>query len=159
MFYDIVKSVNIDALLISLAVAFNTTCSISDTTIYLANIEDNIYNIEKIEIIINKHDKNKHDVIAEKKELKSKLWQNVKAKQKEFFYDSDVVEVRGVVRQGTAKNLNDCVIIQNWIDTLFNLYYLKKSIIDSCDTLEALNGVDLTFTILQPEKNRSSIWL
>ena len=139
---------------------FGDDIYISTTDTYISiGLENTEGNIGKVQELISNHDKEAADLDAAKKEKVRSLWSNVVSKQEQYFYSSDVIEVRGVVRQGSADNLVACTSIKNWIDSLYSLYYAKKSSIYNAADLEALNLVVLNFnTVADPAYSNDIIW-
>ena len=136
----------------------NVYINTTDTHINI-DIEDTIENTNTIKALILAHDKDAAELTEAKSNKVSQLWQNVVVKQEKFFYESDKIEARGVVRQGTANNLVACTSIKSWIDDLYALYYTKKSSVYGATSLEDLNLVVINFnTVANPVYSNDSIW-
>jgi len=154
------KELNLASFCNDVRLHFNATCTLYDGYISV-DVEDTPENIAQLEVLIANHDKLAADLSLAKTNKISSLWSSVVAMQNKYFYDSDKIEVRGIVRQGTASNLSDCEDIQLWLDGLYDEYYTLKSAIYASEDAESLNSIDISFNGFTPPGEtltRDKIW-
>lgn len=143
----VAKTVNFSTLVGLVSEAFDSANVVSgERIIRLPEVDDTIANRNALASIISNYSY-EDDLLALAQAAKVKaLWEGVKYKQEQHFYDLDVVEARRIVGQGVSEDkYTVCLGIKTWIDSLFAEYYSRKDMVYAAANVEAVNNIETNF--------------